>query len=223
MQGPIAMRTSSMRVPRAANSRRVAGIISHTTPRQPACTAATTRVATSAIRTGTQSATRMANAWRASPESTASPCTNGGALRIMSGWRSACNTEHPCTCAARTSCLSPIAQARNKRRQFSFTRSHSSGSPGASAIPKFKLSKGAGLTPPMRVLKACANPAACNSGERNHATALSDSTIHCAKWVGAFKESQTQPLLLGFKFRLLALVGGVDGRAILNGLNFKAR
>ena len=86
----------------------------------------------------------------------------------------------------------------------------------------------------MRVLNACANPAACNSGERNHATPLADSTNHesnsvdndlpcTANFIKKPPRSQTQPLLLGFKLRLLALVGGVNRRAILNGLNFKAR
>jgi hypothetical protein len=36
-------------------------------------------------------------------------------------------------------------------------------------------------------------------------------------------ESQTKALLLGLKLRLLTLIGGVDRRAILDRLNFKAR
>ena len=177
MHAPTATIIRSADAPRCSMLRIVAGTMPCATPRQPACTAATRLARGSVSSTGAQSATRTESACPGSALTNASPSAKGGSARGTPASRSACRMPTPCTCRTRISDRSCNPTAAMKRRQFSCTRSHVSGSPGASASPRFSESKGAGLTPPTRVLKPCGMPAACSRLDRRHVTPLSATMV----------------------------------------------
>ena len=131
-------------------------------PRQPAWTAAAAPVAGSHRSTGMQSAEKAARHTPASrvisPSASTVPGSPGKAMRSARVTR---RTRSPWTCWFFTRQSGSAPMAAQKRRKFSLTRSGSS----PQLPPKFRLSQGAGDTPPTRVEKPWGNPASRISGQ----------------------------------------------------------
>ena len=120
-------------------------------PRQPACAAATTRPPRCASRTGRQSATMMVHT-RPGTLLTQASAHAPSALEASRGKHCA-----PCTCRRNTACAPGLCCSSACCRSRRLAMTDSGLSPTWS--PRFKLSYGAALVPPARVVHSACTPA----------------------------------------------------------------